>query len=105
MTKIYNLTKEKGISMMEFVVKAAASNQLSKQTGIPPMEAKKIIEAAFDKGVPIVIDEKNSVLPSEKDIPEGMTTVIEFDENNELKISYISKEEHEQQLYSNRRLS
>lgn len=78
---------------MEFVVKAAASNQLSKQTGIPIMEAKKMVETAFYKRAPIAIDGKKSILPSEKDIPQGMTTVIEFNENNDFIISYIKKYE------------
>ena len=68
MTRMINITREKGQSMMEFVTKAAAAKRLADAKGLPLHVAKEHVSIVYnEKGVEGV-EELESALPSEKEI-------------------------------------
>ena len=96
MTRMINITREKGQSMMEFVTKAAAAKRLADAKGLPLHVAKEHESIVYnEKGVEGV-EELESALPSEKDVSAGMVPVVEVNsETKELIVSYVDKAELE----------
>ncbi len=93
MTRMIGMTREKGQSMMEFVVKASAAKRLADAKGIPLHVAKEHVSIVYnEKGIEGV----ESMLPSEKDVPVGMVSVVEVNAaTKELVVSYVEKSELE----------
>ena len=96
MTRMINITREKGQSMMEFVTKAAEAKRLADAKGLPLHVAKEHVRIVYtEKGVEGV-EELESALPSEKDVSAGMVPVVEVNsETKELIVSYVDKAELE----------
>lgn len=93
MTRMVGMTREKGHSMMAFVVKASAAKRLADAKGIPLHVAKEHVSIVYnEKGIKGV----ESMLPAEKDVPVGMIPVVEVKvDTKELVVSYVEKSQLE----------
>ena len=96
MARMINLTREKGCSMMEFVLKASAAKRLSDAANIPLNEAREKVNAVIEKVGITVLD---GSLPSETEIPAGMIPVIEIiNGSNNSQLSFIDKDSIQQEV-------